>query len=292
MTIGSLLEGGFRIIRERGGALLIWTAIQLVVTIATSFAMASILNGVMDDMLAGASESSVQLSYSLWSILLGLAGLAVASVLYAAAQRVVIRPAEGGPGWLKLGGDELRLFLLSVYYIFAFIIVFLVVGVILGILLLGAGRDVLQLVLIVLAVIACAYFSTRLSLTFPLTLKRRAFSIGAGWNLTRGHGWTLFATFLIILLMMLAAGILTSLVTEPGYIAAVFEHGFNSPEADEASLYQYRQLMAGEVDVRMIVGWVLTAIQGAIGYALVGGAAATAVEALTGEEEGLSETFS
>ena len=42
MTISSLLEGGFRLIRERPGAMLIWTVVQLAVAIATSFARRSL----------------------------------------------------------------------------------------------------------------------------------------------------------------------------------------------------------------------------------------------------------
>jgi hypothetical protein len=292
VTIFSLLDGGFRLIRERGGALLIWTIIQLVATVGVSFATAAILSGTMDDMLAGASEQSAQLSYLVRSCLVGLAGLAVSTILYAAAQRVVIHPMEGGPGWLKLGMDEVRLFLLTLLYLIGFLVMFILVGLVLGIFLAGAGPELPQLVLIVLGIVACGYFSTKLSLTFPLTLKRRAFSIGAGWNLTKGHSWTLFATFFIIFLMLLAAGILIILVTEPDFVSAIFQHGFTSAEADEASVRQYRQLMLGTIDAPIVIGWVLTAIQGAIGYALLGGAAATAVQQLTGAEEGLSETFS
>lgn len=292
MTIVSLLDGGFRILKERAGALLIWTLIQLAATIAASFALAGILAGNLDALAYGASAESVQATYLLQSFLVGLAGLVVTTILYAAAQRVVIYPMEGGPGWLKLGKDEVRLFLLFLAYVVVFTILYLVAGLFLGALLIGGGRELLQLVLILLAIVAGGYFGTRLSLTFPLTLKRRAFAISEGWNLTKGHGWTLFAAYLIIFLMLFLVGILTTLVTEPGYISAVFQHGFGAPETEQASLHQFEQLMRGEIDAPIIIGWVLTAIQGAVGYALLGGAAATAVQQLTADEEGLVETFS
>jgi hypothetical protein len=57
-------------------------------------------------------------------------------------------------------------------------------------------------------------------------------------------------------------------------------------------LLQFQRLAAGTIDAPIIIGWVLTAVQSAIGVALLGGAAATAVQQLTADEEGLSETFS
>jgi hypothetical protein len=50
--------------------------------------------------------------------------------------------------------------------------------------------------------------------------------------------------------------------------------------------------MSGTIDAQIIIGWVLTALQGTVGYALGGGAAATAVQQLTADQPGLSETFS
>jgi uncharacterized integral membrane protein len=139
---------------------------------------------------------------------------------------------------------------------------------------------------------AGAWFATKVSLSFPLTLKERAFAIGEGWSLSRGRFWTLFGAYLIIFLILLVLGIANLAVTQPEYLSAVFQHGFRSFEAQLASAAPYQKLMVGEIDAQIIIGWLLTAVQGAIGYALLGGAAATAVQQLTADEAGLSETFS
>jgi hypothetical protein len=291
VTIGSLLEGGFRIVRERGGALLIWTIIQLAGTVASSFAIAALLRRNLDSLMNGVSADSAQSSYTLQAALVGLAGLAIGTVFYAAAQRVVLRPMEGGPGWLKLGMDEVRLFLLMLLYIVGFVIMVFVLALIAGIFF-GWSEDALSIALVVLGFVVAASFGTRVSLTFPLTLKRQAFAVTDGWKLTKGHFWTLFVTFFIIFLMLLAVSVLTTVATEPGYVSAIARYGFLSPEAEQASMAQYGRLMAGTVDAPIVINWVLIAIQGVIGYALIGGAAATAVQQLTGAEEGLSETFS
>lgn len=292
MTVGSLLGGGFRLIKERGGALLIWTLIQLVVTVGTSFAMAALLRGTMDAVVSGTSPESAQLSYAMQALLVGIVGLIVSAILYTAAMRAVLRPAEGGPGWLGLGMDEVRQFLLILLYVVIFSVVTAVLGAILVAIAGAAAEGTLVTVLTVFGLLVAFALGVKLSLTFPLTLKRRAFAVGDGWRLTNGHFWTLFGAFFIISLIVIALGALTMVVTEPDYIAAIMEHGFLSPEAEQASLAQYERLMLGTIDAPIIITWVLTAIQGAITYALAGGAAATAVQQLDGAEEGLSETFS
>ncbi len=295
MTIGSLLEGGFRLIKERGGALLIWTLIQLVAVVASDFAYAALLRNNIDAMLLGTEPIGAQVAYLLQAAPLILANLAVSTILYAAAQRAVIHPTEGGPGWLKLGMDEVRLFVLALLYMFVFTVGFVIAALFVGILLTtaGAGGSVgaIQLVLVILGLVAGIYFATRLSLTFPLTLKQKAFALDDGWRLTRGHFWTLFAAFLLIFLILLASGMAIAFATEPD-VSVMFQYGLNSPEADRAAMRHYDLLNQGQVDASIIVKWVLVSIQGAIGYALLGGAAATAVQQLTTDEAGLTETFS
>jgi hypothetical protein len=91
---------------------------------------------------------------------------------------------------------------------------------------------------------------------------------------------------------MLAIGLASLAVTQPEYLSAIFQHGFGSAEEEQAQLLEYQKLAAGTIDAQVIIGWVVTAISGAISCALLGGAAATAVQQLTGDESGLSETFS
>ena len=292
MTIGSLMEGGFRVIRERPGAMLIWTVIALLAAIATSFVMMAIVQGNIDALMSGESVQSIQASTTVKSLLVSLAGLVVSTILNAAVQRAILRPDEGGPGWLRLGMDEVRLFLLVILYLIIFLVGFLVAGLIVGLFVAGAGAGAVALVLVVLACIAGAYFGTRVSLSFPLTLKEQAFRIGEGWSLTRGRFWTLLGTYLIIFVILLVLGVVNLAVTQPEYLSAVFRYGFGSPEAQQASVDQYFRLTTGEIDAQLVIGWVLTGVQGAIGYALFSGAAATAVQQLTADEAGLSETFS
>lgn len=291
MTIGSLLEGGFRLIKERPGAMLIWMLIQLATTIATSLWMASLVQGLLDAALRGETLESVRMSFVMQSLLVGIAGTVVSTILYAAVQRAIIHPTEGGPAWLRLGMDEVRYFLLLFLYSIIFGIVGIVVFAILGAVLASAGAGGL-VVLVVLGFCAFSYFATKLSLSFPLTLKEGAFAIGGGWTLSNGRFWTLFGAYFIIFLILVVVGLASSFASDPEYLSAVARYGYSSPEADQASLLQFQKLAAGTIDAPIIIGWVLTAVQGAIGAALFGGAAATAVQQLTADEEGLVDTFS
>lgn len=295
MTIGSLMEGGFRLIRERPGAMLIWTILQLAATIGASFWMAWVIQDNIYALMSGASVQSVQTSSTLQSLLVSLAGLVVSTIIYAAVQRAIIYPNEGGPGWLRLGMDEVRLFLLLLLYLIIFIVGSVIVTFLLGAFMAGGGRQAvwtIAIILLALGFLASSYFGTKVSLTFPLTLKERAFAIGEGWSLTNGRFWTLYGAYFIIFLIMVAIGVATTAVVRPDYFSAIFQFGVNSPEAQQASLQEYQDLMSGSISARTIIGWVLTAVQGTLGYALLGGAAATAVQQLTADEEGLSETFS
>lgn len=292
MTVGSLLNGGFRLIRERPGAMLIWTVLQLAIAVGTSFATMAILRAGVDAALSGESQQSVQLTAAGESFLVALVGLAISTLAYAAVQRAILRPGEGGPGWLRLGMDEVRLFLLFLLCLVIFLISALVVGLFLGAILSGAGAGTAALVTYVILGIGGGFFGTKVSLMFPLTLQRGAFAVGDGTRLSQGHFWTLFGAYFIVFLIMLGIGILNLAVTQPDYLSAIFQHGFGSIEEQQASLLEYQKLMSGTVDTPLMIGWVLSAVSGAISCALLGGAAATAVQQLTGDESGLRETFS
>jgi hypothetical protein len=257
--------------------------------------MVAIINGEVSSLLAGASQTEAQWSYLWKTLLVSLAGLLVTTIVYAAAQRAVLRPREGGPGFLRLGMDEVRLFFLSLLYLVVFIVGVIVISFVFAIFMGGASTDASTtgaIVVLVVGAVLAAYFGTKLSLTFPLTIIREGYAVGEGWALTNGRFWTLFGAYFILFLIMLGTGIAIILATQQDYLQAVFQYGVNSDEAVRASLREYELLNAGEVDVQLVLHWVLSSIQGGIGFALCGGAVATAAQELTADEDGLSETFS
>lgn len=297
MTVGSIIEGAFRLLRERPGAFLVWTLIYLAIDIGSSFATVAIMDGQVEALAAGtASETSVAWSILGQFMLVNLVTLMVAMVVYAATQRAVLRPEEGGLASLRLGMDEVRLFLLALLYVVLFYVALFVMGIVFAMIVGGfapRGNVTTAVVLfVILSAIPCAFFYVKLSLSFPLTLMRGRFVIGEAWNLSTGRFWTLFGAYLIIFVIIIALSLGVGLVTQHEYFAAIFQGGVNSKRAQQAALREYMQLRSEGVDATIVLQWVASAVLGALGVALWGGAAATAAYELTVDREGLARTFS
>jgi hypothetical protein len=295
MGVGSILTGAFRLFWERPGAVLIWTLIYLAMTVASSFVVMWILQGQIEALMAGASETEAQWGFVWRSLLVSLGGILVISVLFTAAMRAVLRPGEGGPGALRIGMDEVRNVLLTLLYTIIFFVAMLVVSFFAGAFLGGASDSAMVTgvwVLVIVMAVFCIYFGTKLSLTYPMTLMRESFAIGEGWSLTNGRFWTLFAAYLILALLTVIIAIAVMAATQWDYIQAVAQYGINSPQASEYALREYQMLAVGIIDTEIILTWVLDGVQGAIGITLGAGAVATAAKELTADAPGLTETFS
>lgn len=289
MTVGSLLEGALALLKARPGSVAVWGLINLATTIGTAYATmlmidAQIMSGV-----------AARWSFVGNLLLVYLVVLMIASVLYTAALRMALRPAEEGLASLRLGMDEVRQFLLAWLYVLAFVVVLFFVSFVLAIFMGGASSfddgSATNWLLYILIFAAMAWFYTRVSLSFPLTLMRRRFVVGEAWSLTLGRFWTLLGAYALIFAIVFGLGMLVGIATEQDYLATLFQ-GANSPEAQAAALHDYQLLRYTGPDAMMILGWVLGAAVGTIGLTLWAGAAATAAREVTGDPDGLAETFS
>jgi len=291
VSVGSILEGAFRILRARPGAVLIWMIIYLALSVAMSFATVAMIKGQVDARAAGASEASASWSLISQGMALSVVALLVTMIVCAAVLRAVLRPGEGGPGALRLGMDEVRLFLLALLYMVGTFIALFVIGIFAAILAGTAGTGAALLVMGGVTLALGAFFYTKLSLSFPLTLMRKRFVVGEAWNLTRDRFWTLFTAYLVLFLLLLALSLLAALVTEREYFAAIFQGGFDSERAQQADVHEYEALSQGVIDSTIFLRWASDAVLGALSAALFGAANATAVKELTFQEEGLRDTF-
>lgn len=295
MGVGDIIEGGFRLLRQRPGSFLIWVFLYLLIGIGSSFAMVWMIDGQVAAAAAGATEVDVRAAIILQSLLFGIVSMLFVTIVYAAMLRAILRPEEGGPGFLRIGKDEARMFFLSLLYAIIFGIgwffVTLGVGIAVGN---GSVEDqqTALIIYLVVAVVVCSYFFTRLSLSFPLTFLRRRFEVGDAWDLTRGRFWTLLAAYLVLGLIIVAVSVAASLATELEYFTASFQSGFDSARADQAALHDYYMLSAGTIDAMVIVRWVVQAVLGAFSLSLLAGAAATATQELVADKERLDDTFS
>jgi hypothetical protein len=288
MNVGSILGGAFSLIRERPGAVAVWGLIYLVTDVVLAFGTSALL---------GANVNMI----GTWSLilLLNFSLSLVVMVLYTAVQRAVLRPGERGFASLRLGMDEVRAVLLLIFYVVLFYVGLIFLGVVM-VLFVGAtastGSLATMWLMVVLQFIALfcllAWFYVKLSLSFPLTLLRGRFVIGEGWSLSRGRFWTLFGAYFVIFVIMFVLSLVVGLLTQQEYFSAVFQGGFNSESAQQAAIRQYDRLSSGGVDAMTMLNWVLSAALGTIGLTLLGGATATAARELSGDVEGLTDTFS
>lgn len=296
MNVGSILQGAMALIRDRPGAVAVWGLIYLAADILMALATAALVG---PDAYMGSGSPVVVWSGLGRMLLLNVALLIVMMVLYTAIQRAVLRPDERGFASLRLGMDEVRAVLLAIFYLVVFYIGIIFVGVVVALfvgvsLSTGSAGTVWFMIVIQFLAFLCllTWLYVKLSLSFPLTLLRERFVIGEAWALSRGRFWTLFGSYFVIFVIMFVLSLVVGLVTQQEYFSALLRGGVNSDSAQQVAYRQYGQLSSGNIDAMMVLNWVLSAVLGTLGLTLLGGATATATRELSGDVEGLADTFS
>jgi hypothetical protein len=202
---------GFRIVRERPMAAAVWAALQLVISlILGAFIVATAGPQLMALQAAAFSPptdptAAFAMVRQLLPMYAGLLvfGLIFYPILYAAMARAVLRPAEDGFGYLRLGADELRqlglmlliLVLGFIFYVFSILIfaAAIVVGHFAG----GLASALIAAIAIVAFVVGWIFIGTRLSLASPLTFATRRVDLFGSWALTKGKFWPIFGAYLL-----------------------------------------------------------------------------------------------
>lgn len=163
--------------------------------------------------------------YSLGFLAMGLLSLIVYSASVNAGYRWYLnRDMSGQFGALRFGMDEVRTFLVSVFY---FLFIFLVPYLALVILLIGifggvsagggdpenAGFAVLLVFLLIPAMIVfMVFFGIRLSLCVPLSLERKQFVFWDSMRLTKKRGWALLGAYLILGVVYIIVAMIVSTI--------------------------------------------------------------------------------
>ncbi|HWU15564.1 MAG TPA: hypothetical protein VN157_16320 [Caulobacter sp.] len=117
----------------------------------------------------------------------------------------VMAAAVSRGGRIRMGGDELRLFVLSLTAFLPLLIVLVMIGVAGAITsigrLTGAGEDGVMFTALGLGVVLALALTSRLSLAGPMTVRDGAMRFMASWRLTRQRPWKIFGVFLVTVLM-------------------------------------------------------------------------------------------
>ena len=227
---------GFRLVRRNPIALVAWTLVYLIYTLATLFAAGGMMRSMavwmeqMEAMQAGPPPSSPEalipimesyvaaMSHMAWAIPLSLI---ISAVLMAAIARAVLTPGVGGFGYLRLGMDEVRVFVvtlvIAILYSIATIVAF-VAAIVIGVVAVTAmeGWGALVMLVTVLAAIAFAiWLAVRWSLAVPITVDQKRFAFFDSFAATKGHFWPLLGMALIAFVMVILVSLLAGIVTMP-----------------------------------------------------------------------------
>lgn len=274
---------GFRLARRSPMTVVIWALFYIVVTAVILAVAGGAMSNFMQlaaSMDAGSEPSDAEMMafMSAYFSMLGLilpVSLVLGSVFYAAVHRAVVRPSESAFGYLRLGMDELRVFIVT-----------LVLSIVLG-LGFGLGAAVIFGVLgaitammgdnaaiggILIFIAAIAFFclviwvAVRLSLALPITIAERRIAIFDSWNLTRGHFWGLFGMALLAWVLCVVVQILLSIVLMPilFFVGGGFE---NLAALETMQPMEILQTMAPLAITILVFAAIVSALQLAIMYA-------------------------
>ncbi|MFA4892641.1 hypothetical protein [Brevundimonas sp.] len=252
---------GFRLVRRNPLALVAWTLLYAVLTLAALFS----LSGMVDQLEAWSVQAEAMESVAdptfdqIWAvmsdfgaILAGVAwllpvSLVVGAMLGAAVARGVLTPSSDRFGYLRLGMDEVRVlvvtFVLGVVMSLVVVAAFVAVGVLIAAARTAGGDGpaaIAALVGFLAATCLFIWLSVRLSLAVPITVAERRFAFFDSFKLTKGRFWPLLGMAVLALVMVMLVQLLSSIVSLPlGIVSGLESWSFNSdqdPEAVRAAL--------------------------------------------------------
>jgi len=227
---------GFRLVRRNPVALVGWTLLYLVYTLATLFAAGGMMRSMsvwmeqVEALEAGPPPSSPEallpvmesyfaaMSHMVWAIPLSLV---IGAVLMAAIARAVLTPGTGGFGYMRLGMDEVRVFVVTIVIAILYAIacgIALVAAAVIGGIAISAieGWGALVMVLAILAAIAfIIWLGVRWSLAVPITIDQKKFAIFDSFAVTKGRFWPLLGMAAIAFIMVIIVSLLAGIVTMP-----------------------------------------------------------------------------
>ncbi|NJC42479.1 MFS family permease [Brevundimonas alba] len=252
---------GFRLVRRKPLALVAWALLYAVLSLASLFAMSHAIGPMtawsermeaLDSASTPASQAQVMAAFQgLGELMLNFAwllpvSLAIGAMLMAAVARAVLNPRAGGFGYLRLGMDEVRVFVVTLVLAILMVGVWMCIWMLVAILLVVAAATSASWMwlLVVLGVLAgigfMIWLAVRLSLAVPITVAENRFAFFDSFKVTRGHFWSLLGMAVIAGVMVLVISVLSWIITMPlGMMVGheAWSVGANSdPEAMAAAL--------------------------------------------------------
>jgi hypothetical protein len=217
---------GIRFVRERPRTVAIWAGAQIIISLAFGGLVVAMLGPDLAQLQSFGRQrpsdpTQVMAVFShiapMYAILLPVS-LLINAVIYAAMARAVLRPADEGVGYIRLGADEVRQILLMLLWVVVAFAGEIIGGIVLAIptvilLIVAKGATPLIIVLCALAAMAAViYCIVRLSLASALTFDSRRVDLFGSWTLTKGHVWKMLGAYGLVLVLALVIIILVSII--------------------------------------------------------------------------------
>lgn len=224
------------------------------------------------------SEAEMMAFMSAYFSMLGLImpiSLILGSVSYAAVNRAVVRPSESAFGYLRLGMDEVRVFVVSL--VLSLVLGFgfglggaIIFGVLGAITAMMGDNAAIGGILIAIAAIAFVcliiWVAVRLCLALPITVAERRIAIFDSWKLTKGRFWGLFGMTILAYVLCVVVQILLSIILIPilFFVSGGFE---NLASLETMQPMEIMQTMAPLAITVLLFAAIVSALQLAIMYA-------------------------
>ena len=205
--VGSCLEG-FRVIGRYPAALAIWALFYVALFVVAFGALALTVGPAF---MSAAQHQGGAPAFAEMYKRIGVVALIVGPIvllgsvtLNAAVFRAVLRPQDKRFGFLRIGGDELRMFvvMLALFVVFALLYFS---SVFVGFALLsGGGRNLIAGLIYGLIVFGLFIFlAVKFSLALVITFAEKKIRIVDSWAVTDGHFWSLLATYTLVVIFLI-----------------------------------------------------------------------------------------
>lgn len=209
---------GFRLTRERPGAIAAWSGLYafgmaiiafIMVTSLGDEAIAIARKGQLSAADIDAIAGRLAQSAPAFVLILVLA-VALMSILTAGIYRLVLRPEEKGFAHLRLGGDELRLTAVNLV-LFGVGMVCLLAGFIAATAVEQAAPGMAAVAAGVVGALTI-WVGVRLSMVTPMTFAARRITIAPAWEMTRGAFWPLLGMIVLAVIFYVMIWLLITII--------------------------------------------------------------------------------
>jgi len=296
-SVSKAAFAGFGLLRKRPVAALVWTVVAFAFLVGQGVlcvVMAGEAFQVMNEMQTSGdmdmtSYMAVASETGTFSAVSTVLQIFVSTLLLSAVLRALLRPVEGGPAFIRLGAQELKLavvvVVVGILTTLAWGVVF-VIGLIATAILGGATRSgpiagVVGGISLLLATATGLFFNIKFILAPPQTAHDKAIRIFESWTLTKGYFGKLLASMLLTLLVIVLAGGGLILL---GILFAISQNEVHDPMQVMMYVTQPGFTMESMLSPARLVSTFAASLAWIIAMAFGLGLAASAYQQITGAE--------